>query len=80
MTLNQDQIRFLVQAVSKTTPDSMDCDGCQTKVAQFAETELAGKTRCQSMDAVRNHMQNCPCCQDEYNALLEALKEAKDFW
>ena len=75
MTLNSDQIRFLIQAVSKTTPDSLDCDGCQTKVAQFAETELAGKTLCESMTAVRNHMQNCPCCEDEYSALLEALKE-----
>ena len=54
----------------------MSCDGCFAHVAQFAEAELQGATLDESMQKVQNHMRNCPCCKDEFNALIEALQSA----
>ena len=73
MPLSKDQISTLLSMVAGTTEDDMSCDGCFAHVAQFVETELAGTELDESMLKIRNHMKNCPCCTDEYNALMEAM-------
>ena len=74
MSLSKQQIDTLITLVINTTPDSISCDGCLVDVAQFAEAELMGASLCDSMLKVQNHLKNCPCCDDEYQSLLEALK------
>lgn len=74
MPLSKEQIDTLLTLVATATDDEMSCDGCLPHVAQFAEAQLEGATLCESMTKVKNHMQNCPCCNDEFNALMEALK------
>jgi predicted anti-sigma-YlaC factor YlaD len=73
MPLSKDQISTLLALVASATEDDMSCDGCFEHVAQFVETELAGAELCESMLKIQNHLQNCPCCKDEYNALKEAM-------
>ena len=73
MALSKDQISKLLSLVANSTPDDISCDGCLEHVAQFVETELAGAEMCDTMKLIQNHMQNCPCCMDEYNALMEAM-------
>lgn len=74
MPLSKQQIDTLLTLVVNSTPDSMSCDGCLVNVAQFAEAELMGASLCDSMQKVQTHLQNCPCCNDEYQALLAALE------
>ena len=76
MTLSLDQIKTLLGVVAATTDDDMDCDDCFSKVAQFVEVELAGLELCDSMKVVKNHLANCPCCKDEFEALFAAMSEA----
>jgi hypothetical protein len=78
MPLSKPQIDTLISLVINTTPDSLSCDGCLVNVAQFAEAELTGASLCQSMLKVQQHLRNCPCCNDEYQSLLEALKTISD--
>ena len=77
MPLSKQQIDTLLTMVVNSTADTIHCDGCLVDVAQFAETELMGASLCESMDKVENHLKNCPCCNDEYQALLEALNSIK---
>ena len=74
MPLSQQQISTLVSLVINSTPDPLSCDDCLVDVAQFAETELTGASLPESMLKVRTHLKNCPCCNDEYQSLLEALR------
>ena len=76
MPLSKQQITTLLTLVDNATHDDMSCDGCYTHVAQFAEAELQGTTLCESLQKVQNHMRNCPCCKDEFNALIAALENA----
>lgn len=78
MSLSKQQIDTLISLVINSTPDSLSCDGCLVNVAQFAETELMGTSLCESMLKVQDHLKNCPCCNDEYESLLEALKSIND--
>lgn len=75
MTISRDQISTLLNLVVGTSQDSLDCDGCLDHVSQFVETQLEGLNLCESMNAVKQHLENCPCCQDEFEALLRAMKE-----
>jgi predicted anti-sigma-YlaC factor YlaD len=77
MPLSKQQIDTLLTLVVNSTPDSMSCDGCLVNVAQFVEAELMGASLCDSMQKVQNHLQNCPCCNDEYQALLAALESVE---
>jgi predicted anti-sigma-YlaC factor YlaD len=73
MSLSQQQVRTLVQLAVTTTPDDMDCDGCQGRIAEFAEVHLANLPLSETMRRVENHLNNCPCCKDEFEALKAAL-------
>jgi len=73
MPLSKDQISTLLSLVAGSTEDEISCDGCFEHVAQFVESELAGAELSDSMLLIQNHMKNCPCCADEYNALKEAM-------
>lgn len=73
MSLSKTDVRTLVHLVVTTTPDDMDCDGCHGRIAEFAELHLANQTIDQSMQRVEEHLKNCPCCKDEFEALNVAL-------
>lgn len=76
MTLSKEQIKGLLSLVASTSDDRLDCDECFGQVAQFAEAKMAGLGLCESMKLVQTHLENCPCCKDEFEALLSAMSEA----
>ncbi|QEG23817.1 hypothetical protein [Mariniblastus fucicola] len=78
MTLSKEQIQTLLKVVANSSDDSLDCDRCFGYVAQFVETKLAGMGLCESMKLVQSHLENCPCCKDEFEALLAAISEVDE--
>ena len=77
MVLTSKQISHLLNAVATVTDDPIDCDGCFARLSEFAESELAGQSIPAALSAVETHLKNCPCCQDEYQTLLAALRECE---
>ena len=78
MPLSKPQIDSLLSLVINSTPDELSCDGCLVDVAEFAESELMGASLGESLLKVQVHLKNCPCCNDEYQSLLEALKSISE--
>lgn len=76
MPISSLQIDTLLTLVATTSDDVLDCDGCFDHVSQFVETKLANRTLSESMQLVQQHLENCPCCQDEFEALLTAMSQA----
>jgi len=58
-------------------PDEIGCDECFEKMDTFAEMELAGKSPEEAMPLVQDHLMKCKDCCEEYEALLEAIKQLK---
>ena len=56
----------------------MDCDGCFARVAEFAEAQMANRPLSEAMQAIETHMKCCPCCADEFQALLDGLEALKN--
>jgi len=74
MPLSNEQIKSLLGLVANVESDSMDCDSCFGRVAEFAEINLKGAEIPEAFRDVEAHMRQCPCCKDEYEALLAGLR------
>lgn len=74
MVLSKEKISALLGMISTSQEDSMDCDGCFDHLAEFADTELAGREIPTALRAVEAHLHQCACCKVEYQALLNALR------
>lgn len=74
MYLNDEQISILMSLVSETQRDTLGCDDCLQGMTSFAESTLLDQSLSDGMQAVRDHLQQCTCCRDEYGLLLDALR------
>lgn len=75
MKLTQDLLKNLIRMVKMTKSDEIGCDECFEELHQFAELELAGKSPEEAMPLVKDHLERCGNCRQEYEALLEAMEE-----
>ncbi len=75
MQLSYQQITSLIELTFTTKEDSLGCDGCMVLLDQFAQAELDGIPIPKALECVRNHLEQCACCKDEYEALMVALSE-----
>jgi len=76
-TLKKEQIQTLVGLIVTTETDQMTCDDCFGQIGEFAEHALDGRELTDGMQAIQRHLEQCPCCKGEYEALIEALQELK---
>jgi hypothetical protein len=74
MNLSDDQIRALLHVVSQTRDHELTCDECLAELGSFAELTLRGRTAEEAYDLVRQHLQICGECCEEFNLLLKALE------
>lgn len=78
MPLTKPQIDSLLGMVESAEQDDLDCDSCFVKVTEFAEAKLASREIPDALKAVEVHLQQCICCQDEFNALMQGLQALQD--
>jgi len=72
--LTLSSLKILVQGIASSHGESIGCDACWDQIDRFAEIELAGKDASQVLPLVEDHLERCGMCREEYEALLEALK------
>jgi len=58
--------------------DEIGCDDCFEELHEFAEMELAGKSPEEAKPLVKDHLDKCGSCREEYQALLEALRNIEN--
>jgi hypothetical protein len=74
MNLSDDQIRSLLQDVSRTRDHELTCDECLMELGSFAELTLEGRPVDEAYDLVQQHLQICGECREEFALLLKALE------
>lgn len=72
--LNQQILKEMAQGIMTTHPDQIGCAECFEQMDSFVETELAGKDAAEAMPLVRDHLDRCGNCREEFEALLAALR------
>ena len=76
MPLDKQQVKVLVSAVADTREDEINCDECLAGMAEFAERQLVGAEIREALKQIQAHIDFCPECAEEYEALLEAVSAA----
>ena len=73
--LDRGMLKQLITGILSTRPDELTCGECYEQVDQFAEMVLAGKNAAEAMPLVQDHLDRCHDCREEFEALLEAIRE-----
>jgi hypothetical protein len=74
MTLDLDTLKQMAHEIITTRPDEIGCDECFEQLDRFVEMTLAGKNAAEAMPLVQDHLERCPDCREEFEALLAALR------
>lgn len=67
-------VETLLQKLIDTQQDEISCDEVHGLIDQFSELALAGADVKLLMPLMQKHITLCPDCQEEHEALLEALR------
>ena len=76
MTLTPDVLRTIVATALAARPDEPSCGECDAEVDRFAELSLAGLDASDALPVVEEHLRACPCCREEFEGLMAALRAA----
>jgi len=75
MKLTPAQIESLIAGLKRTREEELNCNECLAHLAEFAELELNNVTIPEALLLVRQHLELCAECQEEYEVLLALLKD-----
>jgi predicted anti-sigma-YlaC factor YlaD len=64
----------MLQALAKTEEQEISCDDVFAVLDEFAEAVRRGENVLLFMPLVRQHLDMCPDCREEYEALLRMLQ------
>ena len=64
----------MVQMIARTDENEIACDQVYAVLDQFAEAVQRGENVLTLMPLVRQHLDMCPDCREEYESLLRMLQ------
>jgi hypothetical protein len=63
-----------MKRIRDTQPDEIDCSACLDQVSQYVDLELAGSDAAGNLPLVKQHLEQCGVCFEEYQALRELAR------
>jgi len=76
--LQDEVVLKLLQILENVRDEDMSCDDLYALLDQFAEREVHSKDAARIMPLIREHLDMCSHCCDEYEALLAVLENIKE--
>lgn len=74
MELTREVIRKMMRSLALTYEQELTCGECYEEIDRFAELELMGMNAAEAMPLVKEHLERCGGCKEEYLVLIDALK------
>jgi uncharacterized protein (UPF0335 family) len=74
MTEKNDQLKRLLQSVARTEEVEIGCDEVYAVLDQYADAKASGEDVSAIMPLVKLHLDMCPDCFEECEALLEVIE------
>lgn len=75
MKPTREEIEQLLRAVASTEAAEIDCEEFLARVAAYLESLQAGDEPPRELRSVGQHLDVCPQCREEFDALLELYVE-----
>ena len=70
-------LKFL-QVLENVRNEEMSCEEMYAQLDEFVEHEVNSHAAAKIMPLIQEHIDMCPECCDEYQALLDVLENTKD--
>jgi len=71
---NEAVLGFL-RVLESVHEEEASCDEIYAKIDEYVEREVDNKDAAQLMPVIREHLDQCPDCCEEYEALLDVLEK-----
>lgn len=78
MHVTREELLKLLELVSITRPQEIDCDEFLGRVAGLLDRVALGESPISNDDALLHHLKICPECLEEYEALYRALRNDRE--
>ena len=69
-------VEQLVKSLQVTHDEECACDEFHDLIDQYAETNIRGEDAARLMPLIKDHLETCHECCEEYEALLDVLQAA----
>ncbi len=73
--LSDDVVKGFLRVLEKVREDDTTCDEVFVQLDEYVEKEVHGEDAAKLMPLLREHLDVCSHCCDEYEALLNVLEE-----
>ncbi len=68
----------MIRMIRNTQDDEISCDEVHRLLGEFAEMALRGEDTAKLLPLVHHHLEMCPDCREEYDALMQILQASPD--
>ena len=75
--MKRNRFRRWLQNIHKTEEKEISCSECFDSVSRFVELESSGEDPGLEMPQVKQHLDQCPACREEYETLRD-LRRLED--
>ena len=79
MNDSEELIKGIMQILTETYDEEMDCDSVYEVIDQFVDAKVQGKDLSEVMPLVLRHLDLCRDCFEEYEALLRIIEAEEGF-
>ncbi len=74
--LSDEVVQGFLRVLEDVREDEMPCSQVFAKLDQYVEKEVHGEDAAVLMPLLREHLDMCPDCCEEYEALLDVLEKS----
>lgn len=67
-------VQNILKDLSRTREEEIDCDAVFDVLDIYAEAKVRGEDPSEILPLVQQHIEICPCCREELEALLSVLE------
>ena len=64
----------LLRNIAETDDDEISCTECFDLVSQYVDLEVAGTVSEQTLPGLKQHLQQCGVCREEYEILRDLVR------
>ncbi len=76
--LSDDAVLGFLRVLETAEEEQISCDELFVKLDEYVEREVDKKDAAKLMPVIREHLDKCPGCCDEYEALLDVIEKTSD--
>jgi hypothetical protein len=71
MTMKKNRFERWLQTIQNTQDEEISCSECFDLVSHFVELELAGEDAIAKLPQLKQHLDQCTACRQEYETLRD---------